>query len=193
VFEGVGSGDLDAFQDVWLPNHAQLLSEVEGDGVQLGDWYQGQSEFGTAMPSYMTDVTTMGDLNRSNVDQIYGIGPGSVIMKRISEEVEPASNLQPKLVESRPAGMLSEVDRLYNEEEQFAFIAWRLHWMNRVYDFKYLKDPQDALGELNHSATASSIVNEDLPNEDPMALTFMSADAHRGSGQRDRRGDQQYG
>ena len=35
--EGVGSGDLDAVQDVWLPNHAQLLSEVEGDVVQLGD------------------------------------------------------------------------------------------------------------------------------------------------------------
>jgi hypothetical protein len=25
-----------------LPNHAQLLSAVEGDVVQLGDWYQGQ-------------------------------------------------------------------------------------------------------------------------------------------------------
>jgi glycine betaine/proline transport system substrate-binding protein len=37
VSEGVGSGDLDAVQDVWLPNHAQLLSEVEGDVVQLCD------------------------------------------------------------------------------------------------------------------------------------------------------------
>ena len=27
----------------------------------------------------MPDVTSMGDLNRSNVDQIYGIEPGSVI------------------------------------------------------------------------------------------------------------------
>ena len=39
VFEGVGSGELDAFQDVWLPNHAQLLSEVEDDVVQLANWY----------------------------------------------------------------------------------------------------------------------------------------------------------
>lgn len=42
VYSSVAEGDLDAFQDVWLPNHAQLLSKVEGDGVQLGDWYQGQ-------------------------------------------------------------------------------------------------------------------------------------------------------
>jgi glycine betaine/proline transport system substrate-binding protein len=62
-----------------LPNHAQLLSAVEGDVVQLGDWYQGQTGFGIAMPSYMTDVTSIGDLNQSNVDQIYGIEPGSVI------------------------------------------------------------------------------------------------------------------
>jgi glycine betaine/proline transport system substrate-binding protein len=175
VFEGVSSGDLDVFQDVWLPNHAQLLNEVEGDVVQLGDWYQGQTEFGIGVPSYMTDVTTIGDLNQSNVDQIYGIEPGSVIMERIPEEVEPAYNLQPKLVESSTAGMLSEVDRLYNDGEEFAFLPWRPHWMNQVYDFKYLEDPLDALGELNDSAEISSIVNEDLPEEDPVALAFMEA------------------
>lgn len=78
-FEGVGSGDLDGFQEVWLPDHAQLLSAVEGDVVQLGDWYQGQIGFGIPVPRYMTDVTSIGDRNHSNVDQIYGIEPGSVI------------------------------------------------------------------------------------------------------------------
>ena len=173
VFEGVGSGDLDAFQDVWLPNHTRLLSEVEDEVVQLSPWYQGETEFGIAVPGYMTNVTTIGDLNQSNVDRIYGIEPGSVIMERIPDKVEPAYNLQPKLVESSTAGMLSEVDRLYNEGEEFAFIAWRPHWMNRVYDFKYLEDPKDALGELNDSATVLSIVNEDLPEDDPVAYAFM--------------------
>ena len=31
VFQGVASGDYDAFQDVWMPNHSQLLSEVEAN------------------------------------------------------------------------------------------------------------------------------------------------------------------
>ena len=173
VFEGVGSGDLDAFQDVWLPNNAQLLSEVEDDVVQLANWYQGVTEFGIGVPSYMTNVNSIADLNQSNVDQIYGIEPGSVIMERIPEEVEPAYDLQPELVQSSTAGMLSEVDRLYNEGEEFAFLPWRPHWMNQVYAFKYLEDPKDALGELNDSAEISSIVNEDLPNDDPVALAFM--------------------
>jgi glycine betaine/proline transport system substrate-binding protein len=45
--------------------------------------------------------------------------------------------------------------------------------MNQVYDFKYLEDPKDALGELNDSAEISSLVNEHLPNDDPVALAFM--------------------
>jgi len=32
LFQGVGNGNLDAFQDVWLPNHRQLL-EQQGDNV----------------------------------------------------------------------------------------------------------------------------------------------------------------
>jgi glycine betaine/proline transport system substrate-binding protein len=39
VFEGVCSGDLDAFQDVWTPNHDHLLAEVQDDVVQLSPWY----------------------------------------------------------------------------------------------------------------------------------------------------------
>ena len=43
VYDGVAQGDLDAFQDVWLPNQQDLLSSVE-DGVdQLGLSYKGQT------------------------------------------------------------------------------------------------------------------------------------------------------
>ena len=38
VFEGVRSGDLDAFRDMWLPNHQAQFSEVENDVVQLSPW-----------------------------------------------------------------------------------------------------------------------------------------------------------
>jgi glycine betaine/proline transport system substrate-binding protein len=36
VFEGVAEGDLDAFQDVWLPNQQGLLGSVEDDVEILG-------------------------------------------------------------------------------------------------------------------------------------------------------------
>src|SRR5919112_6509886 len=41
VYEDVAQGDLDAFQDVWLPNQRGLLESVEDDVQLLGSWYQG--------------------------------------------------------------------------------------------------------------------------------------------------------
>ena len=173
VFEGVGSGDLDAFQDMWLPNHQAQLDAVENDVVQLSPWYQGQTEFGIGVPTYMTNVNTIPDLNNTDLTQILGIEPGAVISERIPDSVIPTYDLNQEYVESSTAGMLSEVERLYNDGEEFAFVPWRPHWMNARYDFKFLEDPEDALQDLNDAATISSIVNEDLPDEDPVAYAFM--------------------
>ena len=179
VFQGVGSGDLDAFQDMWLPNHQAQLSEVENDVVQLSPWYQGETEFGIGVPTYMTNVNTIPDLNNTDLTQIIGIEPGAVISEKIPDSVIPTYDLNQEYVESSTAGMLSEVDRLFNEEEEFAFTPWRPHWMNQKYSengermFKFLEDPEDALEELNDGATISTIVNEDLPDEDPVAYAFM--------------------
>jgi glycine betaine/proline transport system substrate-binding protein len=53
VYEDVVDGDLDAFQDVWLPNQRHLLSSVEDDVEQLSFSYEGETEQGIAVPSYM--------------------------------------------------------------------------------------------------------------------------------------------
>ena len=173
VFQGVGSGDLDAFQDMWLPNHETQLSEVENDVVQLSPWYEGVTEFGIGVPKYMTNVNTIPDLNNTDLTQILGIEPGAEISKQIPDSVIPTYDLNQEYVESSTAGMLSEVERLSGDREEFAFVPWRPHWMNQKYDFKFLEDPEDALGKLNDGATISSIVNEDLPDEDPVAYAFM--------------------
>jgi glycine betaine/proline transport system substrate-binding protein len=172
LFEGVGNGDLDAFQDVWLPNHRQLLDEQGDNVVQLDPWFQGQTTFGIAVPSYM-DVTSLEDLNDTHVDEILGIEPGAVIMQRIPDEVIPTYHLKQSLVESSTAGMLAEVDSRYNNREEFAFVAWSPHWMNQRYNLRLLDDPEDALGELNDPAQLSTIVNKDLRQNDPVAYTFL--------------------
>jgi glycine betaine/proline transport system substrate-binding protein len=174
LFEGVGNGDLDAFQDVWLPNHRQLLDEQGDNVVQLDPWFQGQTSFGIAVPSYM-EVTSLEDLNDTHVDEILGIEPGAVIMQRIPDEVIPTYHLKQSLVESSTAGMLSEVDSRYKNQEEFAFVAWSPHWMNQRYNLRMLDDPEDALGELNDPAQLSTIVNKDLRQDDPVAYTFLDA------------------
>ncbi len=174
VFEGVASGDLEAFQDVWLPNQQDLLGSVEDNVELLGPWYQGETRQGIGVPSYM-ETTSLDQLNESEADQILGIEPSSVVMEIVLDDVIPAYGLEQKLIEASTEGMLAEVDRLYRNHEEFAFVAWSPHWMNQRYDFRYLEDPKDAFGELDAGATVHSIVNEDLRNYDPEAYAFMDA------------------
>ena len=175
VIQGVASGDLDAYQDIWLPNHQAQIDEVENDIVQLDPWYDGTTEFGIAVPTYMTNVNAIPDLNQTDVTQILGIEPGAIISERIPESVIPTYGLEQEYVQSSTPSMLSQVEELSDNREEFAFVAWRPHWMNQRYDFKYLEDPEDGLTDLNDGATILSIVNEDLPDDDPVAYAFLDA------------------
>ena len=174
LFQSVAQGELDAFQDVWLPNHQPFLDENREDVELLDPWYQGQTSQGVAVPSYL-NLQSIEDLNGSDVDTIYGIEPGTPFMERLSDEVKPAYNLDQEIVESSTAGMLSQVDDLYKNQEPFAMMAWAPHWMHTRYELRYLDDPQDAQGELNDPAQMTTIVNRELPEKDPVALAFFDA------------------
>jgi glycine betaine/proline transport system substrate-binding protein len=174
VYEDVAQGDLDAFQDVWLPNQRDLLSSVEDDVEQLSFSYDGETEQGIAVPRYM-DTTSLDRLNESGADLILGIEPTSVVMGQVYDGVIPAYGLQQKLVQASTAGMLAEVEKRYRNREEFALVAWAPHWMNQRYDLRYLEDPKDAFGELNDPASITAIVHEDLPEDDPVAYAFMDA------------------
>jgi glycine betaine/proline transport system substrate-binding protein len=174
VYDGVAKGDTDAFQDVWLPNQKDLLRSVEDGVKQLSFSYQGETKQGLAVPSYM-DTRSLEQLNDSEADLILGIEPSSVVMKKISEEVIPAYNLHQKLVAGPTDGMLAEVEDRYRNREEFAICAWSPHWMNQRYDLRYLEDPKNAFGELNTPAQITTIVNKNLPENDPVATAFMEA------------------
>jgi glycine betaine/proline transport system substrate-binding protein len=188
LFKGVAGGDLHAFQDVWMPNHADLMADVEDDVEHLPPWYEGETTFGLAVPSYMEGVNSIADLNGSGAERIIGIEPGAVITTKIEENVIPDYNLTLEHEPSSTAAMLAEVERLYNDREPFVFPPWCPHpmcgevsgWhgqsptdLGGMYDFRYLEDPKNALGNLDEPAKISTIVNEDLSDEDPVAYAFL--------------------
>ena len=174
AYQAVASGDLDAFQDVWLPNQQDLLDGVAEDVELLGPWFLDTTAQGLAVPSYM-EVTSIDQLNQTDADLILGIEPSSVISQVVADEVIPQYGLKQKLVEAPTEGMLAEVETRYNNKEEFVFMAWSPHWMNQRYDFRYLEDPKDAMGPANDSAECWTIVNEDLREKDPVAFAFMEA------------------
>ena len=175
LFERVGNGDLDAFQDVWIPNHQEHLSGVQNNVELLDPWFQGTTRVGIAVPSYM-DITSIPQLDLTTAEEIVGIKPEAAISKRISDKVIPTYQLEQEYVAwDAPAAMLFEIDKRIRNRETFAFVAWSPHWMNQEYDLVYLDDPEDALGELNDSSSIATVVREPLANDDPVAYAFMKA------------------
>ncbi len=174
TYRRVASGELDAFQDVWLPNQEALLEQVAEEVEHLDPWFLGETKQGMAVPAYM-DVWSIEELNGTDAQFIFGIEQSSVMMQEVGEEVMPAYSLEQELVEAPTAGMLAEVDRLYAFRDEFVFLAWSPHWMNQRYDIRYLKDPKDAQGTTNDPAKCSTIVRGDLREDDPVAYAFIDA------------------
>ena len=172
VFGGVADGEMDAFQDVWLPNHQRRVEAVEGDVELLRPWFRGQTKFSLAAPSYM-GIDRIDQINDTEATRIIGIEPNWEIMRRLPREVIPQYDLRQDLIEGPTEGMLTEVDRLYAAREPFVFVAWSPHWMNQRYEFEYLEDPKGALGTLTQPSELHTIVREDLSSDDPVSYEFM--------------------
>jgi glycine betaine/proline transport system substrate-binding protein len=174
TYRDVASGELDAFQDVWLPNQEAKLDQVAEDVEHIDPWFLGETKQGMAVPAYM-DVKSIPQLNGTDAKFILGIEPTSVMMQEVGQEVIPAYGLDQELVTAPTAGMLAEVERLYSFREEFVFLAWSPHWMNQRYNIRYLEDPKDAMGPTNDPAECSTIVREGLREADPVAYAFMEA------------------
>jgi glycine betaine/proline transport system substrate-binding protein len=174
TYRRVASGELDAFQDVWLPNQEALLDQVAEEVEHLDPWFLGETKQGMAVPAYM-DVRSIDELNSTDVKLIWGIEPSSVMQQEVDQEVMSAYGLKQKLVAAPTAGMLAEVEHLYSFREEFIFLAWSPHWMNQRFDIRYLEDPKDAMGPTNDPAECSTIVRGGLREADPVAYAFMEA------------------
>jgi glycine betaine/proline transport system substrate-binding protein len=174
TYREVASGELDAFQDVWLPNQRALLEKVSEDVERLDPWFLGKTKQGMAVPAYM-DVRSIDQLNGTDAKLIYGIEPSSVMMQKVGKDVIPAYGLKQNLVAAPTAGMLAEVENLYAFREDFVFLAWSPHWMNQRYDIRYLKDPKDAMGPTNDPAECLTIVSGHLREDDPVAYALIDA------------------
>lgn len=174
LFESVGSGELDAFQAVRIPDHQEHLSPAQDEVELLDSWLQDTTRVGVAAPSYM-NITSIPQLNQTGATEILGIESEAEISKRIPDEVIPTYHLEQEYAEWSAPAMLYEVGKRISNGEEFAFIAWSPHWMNQRYDFVYLDDPENALGELNEPSRMTTVVRKNLPDDDPVAYALVEA------------------
>lgn len=175
LFAGVARGDLDAFQDVWLPKtHKTYWERYKDQVVNLGRWYKGEANLGLAVPDYV-EAQSIADLNKYRDEfngQIVGIEAGSGIMRITEQDVIPGYNLDYKLVSSSTPAMLAALKKAVKNREPIVVTAWKPHWMFTAYPLRYLKDPKNLYGG---SETPVAIARQGLKEDLPDAFAFLDA------------------
>ncbi|MFW6030081.1 MAG: ABC transporter substrate-binding protein [Halanaerobiales bacterium] len=155
VFKGLDSGDLDLFLGNWMPTMKMHFDEYkEKDSVHNVRVNLHDVVYKTAVPEYVYEegVTSLEDLHEhaEKFDKtIYGIEPGNEGNIIISDAIEEGTyNLDDwNMKESSTGGMLTSVKKAIENEEWIAFNGWKPHYMNVMFDIKYLDDPEKIWGE----------------------------------------------
>lgn len=177
LFKGVATGELDAFQDVWLPRTHRSYWEEYGDRlVRLDSWYQGTASLGLTVPDYV-EAKSIADLakypNRFE-GKIVGIEPGAGEMKIVRDKVIPGYGLDEFSLEaSDTATMLDRLEAALRHKKPIVVTLWKPHWAFTVYRIRYLDDPKGLLG--TGSEELYTVVRKGLEQDKPDAYAFLSA------------------
>jgi len=173
LFSGLSEGGLDLFFDTWLPvTHQVYLSRYGHNLVNLGKWYEGQTQEGFVVPKYMTDVNSISDLKQHATEfgnQIVGIDPGAGEMQLAAKAVSDYGlNLQ--LVQSSSPAMLSSLEKAYSQHKPIVVTLWSPHWAFAKYQLKYLSDPKGDFGKQGWIQTEA---NKDFANANPTVAGWI--------------------
>ncbi len=175
LFQSVADGEVDAFQDLWMPTtHKSYWEKVKNDVVRLEPWYKGEVNLGLAVPNY-AEAQSIPDLERYRSEfggRIVGIEPGAGEMKIVENKVIPGYNLNYDLVPSSTPAMLAELRRAINDKESVVVTAWKPHPMFIDFPIRYLEDPKGLMGG---EETISTITREGLKEDLPDAFALLDA------------------
>ncbi len=179
VLRGVSEGDLDAFLGVWVPSMNGMIDPyLDDDSVTQVAVNLGETVYRPAVPTYVYDagVTSLADLaaNSEQFEQdFYGIEPGNdgnqIMLDAVANGTYGLSDWD--IVESSTEAMLAAVGRATDRDEWIVFLAWSPHWMNAVYDIRYLDDPEGIWGSDGYVAT---VMNTESAEAMPNVSLFLS-------------------
>lgn len=176
--KGVASGELAADMAIWRPTQNSVVNPMlDSNELTLLGTNIEDALYGIVVPDYVWEagVHSLGDLaeHAGKFDhKIYGIEAGNdgndLMQGAIDRNQYGLKDFS--LVESSEAGMLSEAGRAIKNKDWVVFLGWRPHWMNIIYDLKYLEDPELLWGG---GSTVNTVVRPDYIDEQPNVARFL--------------------
>ncbi|QDJ58774.1 ABC transporter permease/substrate binding protein [Weissella sagaensis] len=167
VWQSVANGESDVSVSAWLPTtHAAQYKKYKDQLDMLGPNLKGATN-GLTVPTYMTNVNSIEDLQDQAGKQITGIEPGAGISKLAKDTIK-AYGLDKKgwqLSESSTGAMTVALGKAIKAKQEIIVTGWQPHWMFQKYDLKYLKDPKKTMGsEEAINTIARQGLKEDKPD-----------------------------
>lgn len=173
TFASLSGGDTDVFLGNWLPAQESSIRPYLDEGsIETVNTNLEGTIYTLAVPAYTYEkgLQTYADIASfaDELDEtIYGIEPGNegnvYLVSLIEEDKHGLGNFEVR--ESSEQGMLSQVRRAYDREEDVVFLGWAPHPMNANFDLEYLTGGEEFFGGegVVNTITRKGFV-EDCPN-----------------------------
>ena len=175
TFASLESDDVDVFLGNWMPAQSAAIGpyiesgEIEAINVNLEG-----TKYTLAVPAYTYEkgLQSYGDIAKFAEElegKIYGIEPGNegnaYLVSLIEENKMGLGDADFEVVESSEQGMLAQVARAYDDQEDVVFLGWEPHPMNANFELKYLPGGEDFFGGegVVHTVTRQGY-SEECPN-----------------------------
>ncbi len=154
AFLAVAGGSADAFVGAWLPTcHGNYFESYEDQMDFVRTNMQG-TRCGIVVPAYV-DINSIEELNdvKDKFDgKIIGVEPGAGIMKSTADAIE-SYGLDYEILAGSEASMIATLMSALDNGEWVAVTGWSPHWKFVRWDLKYLDDPQEIYGGVEHIST----------------------------------------
>ncbi|MEL7614492.1 ABC transporter substrate-binding protein [Vreelandella titanicae] len=181
IYQGIESGDIDAFLGAWLPAQREMFNPRKESGVliDVANNVDG-AQMTLAVPEYLYEsgIQSFADLdeNREQFEgEIYGFGAGSaaseILHNAIDNDTWGLGDWQ--VVDTSEVGMLSAARDAISREEPIVWVGWTPHWMNLELPMRYLEDPEDLFGENNGESDVLTLLRSDYAEATPNVVTFF--------------------
>jgi len=181
IYQGIESGDIDAFLGAWLPAQREMFNPRKESGVliDVANNVDG-AQMTLAVPEYLYEsgIQSFADLdeNREQFEgEIYGFGAGSaaseILHNAIDSDTWGLGDWQ--VVDTSEVGMLSAARDAISREEPIVWVGWTPHWMNLELPMRYLEDPEDLFGENNGESDVLTLLRSGYAEATPNVVTFF--------------------
>jgi len=173
TFASLENDDVDVFLGNWMPAQtAAITPYLESGEIESVHQNLEGTQYTLAVPTYTYEkgLQSYADIN-SFADEldgkVYGIEPGNegngYLVSLTEQEGSGLTGLE--VVESSEQGMLAQVERAVEREEDVVFLGWAPHPMNANFDLTYLPGGEDFFGGAGvvNTVTRAGYI-EECPN-----------------------------